>query len=93
MRLFGFKFSFKKEPRWVTRGEFEEMSLVVLEMSENIKSIFNAIEAARKRLERHIGKGDGDVAVIQPEPGEANLLPSLGPGDCPTLEQMKQLGG
>lgn len=52
MRLFGINITFKKEPRWVSREEFQDLSRLVQDMSEGVDSNRKAIEANRKRIER-----------------------------------------
>lgn len=89
MRIFGIVISFKRASRWVPREEFEELSRVVLSLSEDTRSALNGVEAGRKRLERHIGKDDGKVEVEEPPPAPQQVR--LNPGDILTPEQIGDL--
>lgn len=89
MRIFGIVISFKRESRWVPRQEFNELSAAVQELSEVVKSVYNGVEAGRKRLERHIGKGDGKEEIISEVKNEPAR--PLNPGDILTPEEIARL--
>lgn len=91
MRIFGIIISFKRASRWVPREEFEELSRGVHELSEVVKSVYNGVEAGRKRLERHIGKGDGKEE-LPIEPAQAPQK-RVNPGDILTPEDIARLEG
>jgi len=92
MRIFGIKISFKRERPWVPREEFDQLSLAVLSLSDDIKSNSNGVEAGRKRLERHIGKDNGAVTPEEPvKPKQEAFRPN--PGDVLSAEQIALIEG
>lgn len=91
MRIFGIVVSFKRARRWTTREEFEELSRVVLSLSEDTRSALNGVEAGRKRLERHIGKDNGKEEAVVEE--KVRQPVRINPGDILSPEEVASLEG
>ena len=61
MRIFGFEIEFRKEPRWVPRADFLDLSRLVQGIADGVDKNRNAIEANRKRIERAKIPEDGEI--------------------------------
>lgn len=94
MRILGIKISFKKESRWVPREEFIGLSEAVQNLEQDLRSTFNAGEALRKRVERHITKSNGqDTETPEPRAAQVRQPVRLTPGMVLSPDQIRELEG
>lgn len=90
VKLFGFRFQAKREPRYPSYAQFEALSEIVASLSEGIITINKAIEAIRKQVYREKQKTEVEEII-----GGNGQVPKqrkpIAPGEIMTAEQIRGL--
>jgi len=92
MRFFGIRFTAKKEPRYPSYAQFEELSAIVQSVSDGLVDLNKAIEATRKKVYRTEQKGEIDEIMGGDGKLPKQKVPIL-PGSVLSSEQVRELLG